>query len=122
MNKCVLICDDDPDILEVTTLILRMKGYRVETSSNCDNIFQKVEMLRPDIILMDLWIPEIGGEKVTRMLKEDIRTRQIPVIIFSANNDAEKIAENVGAEGFICKPFEIKQLEEIIAKNLQKVS
>jgi CheY-like chemotaxis protein len=118
MNECVLICDDDIDILEVTKIILQMKGYRVETLSNSDELFKKIEQIKPDIILMDLWIPEIGGEKAIMKLKENKQTQDIPVIIFSANNDISVIAEKVGAQGYLCKPFEIKDLEEIIEKNI----
>ena len=118
MNECVLICDDDIDILEVTKIILQMKGYRVETLNNSDDLFRKISVIRPDIILMDLWIPEIGGEKAIMKLKENEETKDIPVIIFSANNDISIIAQKVGAKGYLCKPFEIKDLEEIIEKNI----
>lgn len=119
-ERCVLICDDDPDILEVSKIILELRGHKVETLKNCDNILSKVETIKPDIILMDLWIPDIGGEEATKLLKNNATTRHIPIIIFSANNDIEKIAKVSGADNFLCKPFEIKDLESIIESTLRK--
>lgn len=109
-----MICDDDFDILEVTALILSQKGFDVDTYSDCNNIFTKVEVSKPDVILMDLWIPDLGGENVTALLKASDKTKSIPVVLFSANNDIEKVAISAGAEGYIKKPFEIKALEEKI--------
>lgn len=117
-KKKVMICDDDFDILEVTALILLQKGYEVDTYSDCNNIFAKVEVSKPDVILMDLWIPDLGGENVTALLKASEKTRSIPVILFSANNDIEKVALSAGAEGFIRKPFEIRLLEEMISARI----
>lgn len=117
--KRVLICDDDPDILEVTKTILILKGYEVQTMTTTEGLFQKVAAFNPDLILMDLWIPETGGEKATRDLKSDPNTENIPVIIFSANNDIDKVAKNAGANGFLRKPFEIGQMEKVIESNIR---
>jgi DNA-binding response OmpR family regulator len=121
MKKCVLICDDDQDILEVTREILILRGYKVETL-NCltpEEFKEKIEKINPDVILMDLWIPDIGGEQATRELKANAATKGIPVIMFSANNDIEKVAQKSGAEDFLPKPYDIAQLESIIKKNIR---
>jgi two-component system cell cycle response regulator DivK len=120
MEKTVLICDDDADILEVTKTILSLRGYTVETMMNTDDLIPKVESLKPSVILMDLWIPDIGGSEATRQLKANPNTNHIPVIIFSANNDIEKVAASVGANGFLRKPFEIADLERIIGSHISK--
>lgn len=116
MSKKILICDDDFDILEVTKIILQMKGYSVETRINCNHIFEIVEEIRPDLILMDLWIPEIGGEAATILLKNSDTTKGIPVVLFSANNNLEKIAESCGANYYLSKPFDINELERVLQK------
>lgn len=120
MNKLVLICDDDVDILEVTSLILQEKGFRVKTLCNLhsNNFLDKVKFINPNLILMDLWIPEMGGIKAIEYLKEDTHTNNIPVILFSANNNLEKLALNSGAAGFISKPYDIGYLEQTIKSNL----
>ena len=119
MDKCVLICDDDADILEVTKTILQLRGYKVETLMNCDDLLAKVEVIKPSVILMDLWIPDIGGGEATKLLKSNPATKHIPVVIFSANNDIEKVARNAGANGYLRKPFEIADLEKIIEEHIQ---
>jgi two-component system, OmpR family, alkaline phosphatase synthesis response regulator PhoP len=119
-KKSILICDDDVAILEVTKTILELSGYHVETKENTNNIIDTVVQLNPDLIIMDLWIPEVGGEETTLLLKGDERTRNIPIILFSANNDIERIATKTDAEDFIKKPYEIQELEEKVKKNLEK--
>ena len=127
MSKTVLIFDDDIAILTVTETILTMAGYNVVTSRICDNVMEMTLKHNPDIILMDLWIPNIGGEKATNMLKEDPVTRDIPVVLFSANNDIEKIAGKTKADAFIKKPYDIAELEKLVADvilnhNKEKIS
>jgi DNA-binding response OmpR family regulator len=118
MKKCILICDDDIDILEVTKVILQ-EEYQVETMTHCNEIFKNFEKYSPDLILMDLWIPDIGGEAVTRLLKSSEKTQKVPVVIFSANNDIENVAKDAGADGFLKKPFDISTLNETIRKHLE---
>ena len=121
MKNCVLICDDDQDILEVTREILSLRGYRVETLNclNPEDFIQHIAAIKPNVILMDLWIPEIGGEQATRELKANADTKDIPVIMFSANNDIEKVAQKSGAEDFLPKPYDIGTLENIIHRNIK---
>jgi two-component system, OmpR family, alkaline phosphatase synthesis response regulator PhoP len=118
MKKCILICDDDVDILEVTKIILQQE-YQVETMTHCNEIFQNYEKYSPDLILMDLWIPDMGGEAVTRLLKSSEKTKEIPVVIFSANNDIENVAKDAGADGYLKKPFDINTLHDTIKKHLK---
>jgi DNA-binding response OmpR family regulator len=117
MKKCILICDDDIDILEVTKIILQ-QDYQVETMTHCNEIFQNYDKFTPDLILMDLWIPDMGGEAVTRLLKSSEKTKSVPVVIFSANNDIENVAKDAGADGYLKKPFDINTLNETIKRYL----
>jgi CheY-like chemotaxis protein len=119
-GKSILICDDDVAILEVTKTILELSGYHVETKENTNDIIETVLQVKPDLIIMDLWIPEVGGEETTMILKADDRTKNIPIILFSANNDIERIASKTEAEDFIKKPYEIQELEEKVKLNLEK--
>lgn len=110
MKKKVLLCDNDPDIIEIVSLILSGKGFQVFICTNCEDVKDKIDTHHPDLIIMDLWIPEMGGEKATVMLKKDPTYANIPVIILSANNEIESISKRSGADGFVAKPFEIKDL------------
>lgn len=119
MKKYILVCDDDAGIVDVASIILEEKGYEVATVSRGEDVIQAIKGRLPDLILLDLWMPGITGDKITRRLKSSHKTKNIPIIIFSANRDTEEIARNAGANGFICKPFDITDLENIIAKILE---
>ena len=94
-TKCVLIYDDDLEILNVCRAILNLDNYQVETIANCEDIVSDIQRIHPDIILMDLWIPKIGGEKAIKLMHENEQTKHIPVILFSANAEIEKISERI---------------------------
>ncbi|CAM3671055.1 response regulator [Sphingobacterium prati] len=115
-RKTVLIFEDDTIILEVITVVLTDLGFHVEVSETSHDIIQKVESTKPNIILMDNWIPNIGGVEATRLLKGDDRFKHIPVIYVSANNDIESLAVRAGADDFLAKPFDLDDLENIVKK------
>jgi CheY-like chemotaxis protein len=116
----ILIFDDDPDILELCTIILSGRGYEVHTEQSCRTLLDTVASVSPDLIFMDNWIPDTGGIEATRSLKAHSRFRQIPVIYFSANNDVPQLAAQAGADDYINKPFDILGLEEVISRNLAR--
>lgn len=119
MEKCILICDDDRDILEVCTTILNIQGFRVETSLTCNNIIALVETVKPDLILMDLWVPDLGGEAAVKILRENSKTAFIPILFFSANNNLENISTKAKVEGFLRKPFDLDEMEDTINRFLK---
>jgi two-component system, OmpR family, alkaline phosphatase synthesis response regulator PhoP len=116
MPKTILVCDDDPGILDVTTLVLTEQGYNVVALPTSADIFKTIAQVMPDVVLLDLWMPEVSGEEITKKLKSKVKTRKIPVIIISASRDTEKIAKLAGANDFLCKPFNITELEEKVAQ------
>ena len=118
MKKKILIYDDDQEILLLCKAILSKYDFVVETLSTCENILTDIQKLYPDIILMDLWIPQIGGEKAIEIIKQNETTKQLPVLIFSANADIKEISEKVNADGYIEKPFSISSFIETIKKHL----
>jgi PleD family two-component response regulator len=65
-------------------------------------------------------MPEMNGEEITRSLKANTNTQHIPIVIVSASRDTEKVARKVGADDFISKPFDIIELEEKVARNIEK--
>jgi DNA-binding NtrC family response regulator len=116
MKKCILIFDDDPQILMVCKIILERHNYQVDTRSFCDDIIIDINKVKPDVVLMDLWIPLVGGEAAITLMKNNSETRQIPIILFSANAEIEIIATRARANGFLRKPFDINELLGIIQK------
>jgi len=117
-QKKVFIFDDNTDILELCTFILEDAGYEIKTSSTSNNIIDQVSAYIPDIIFMDNWLPDVGGIEATRELKAHDTLKHIPVIYFSANNDVMLLADQAGADGYLSKPFDIQELENIILKHL----
>ena len=110
MKNCVLIYDDDLDILSVCKIILSQHNYRVETRTRNTDLINDLARLKPDMVFMDIRIPEIGGEKAVTLMKSNRDTENIPIILFSANSEIEEIFKRTGADGFLKKPFEIKKL------------
>ncbi len=118
MKKTILIFDDDQDILSVCRVILEKQNFHVEIKTYCDNIIEDAITTEPDLILMDLWIPLMGGENAINLLKNNDATQHIPVILFSANTDIAKISKRVNANGFLRKPFDLNELLKIIEANI----
>ena len=118
-KQCILIYEDDFEIMELCKIILKSPNRILVTKSSCDNIIEDVEQNHPDVILMDLWIPKIGGEQATIQLKKDTKTASIPVILFSANDNIFEISKKVNADGYLKKPFDIDDLKSTIEKHLK---
>ncbi|WP_026903467.1 response regulator [Pedobacter glucosidilyticus] len=119
-HKTILIFDDDVNILELCSIILTESGYQVEISETSHDIIEKVTTVKPDVILMDNWIPDIGGIKATQLLKQHPDFKHIPVIYFSANNDIHILAETAGADAYLPKPFDLTELENIVNDVLER--
>ena len=113
-EKRILIFDDDTDILSICTYILEEMGWQVHTRTDCNNIINTVKETKPDVILMDNWIPDTGGIIATQTLKAHHDYKHIPVIYFSANHDIKNLSKQAGADTYLEKPFDITQFEKII--------
>lgn len=118
MNKTIVVCDDDEGILEVVKIVLEDKGYNVVPLSNPEKVTDTIKKVNPDLVLLDLWMPILNGDTITKSLKQNSETKDIPVIIVSANKDTSAIAKETGADSFLCKPFNIDELEQVVEKHL----
>ncbi len=118
MKKSILIFDDDPETLMVCKIILEQKNYIVQTRLFCEDIIKDCEDVGPDIILMDLWIPAIGGENAVNLIKTNPAAMHIPVILFSANAEIDLVVERTNANGVLKKPFDITTLLDTIENTL----
>ncbi len=115
-KKKILIFDDDATILEVITIIFEENGFQVEISETSHDILERVAQYRPDVILMDNWIPRIGGVEATKLLKSHEEFKNIPVIYVTANNDIVALAGEAQADDYVAKPFNLDDLEAKVAK------
>ena len=114
LKKKVLILDDDLDILQICTIILQKKGFDVKTLNHSNDVWEQVRNYLPDVILMDNWIPGVGGIEATQSLKSDPELQSIPVIFFSANSNVIQLAKEAKADYYLQKPFDIKEMETIV--------
>ncbi|AZA83139.1 response regulator [Chryseobacterium lactis] len=119
-KKKILIFDDDTAILEVVTIIFEENGYDVKISETSHDILERVADYQPDVILMDNWIPKIGGVEATKLLKSTEEFKHIPVIYVTANNDIVALAAEAQADDYVSKPFNLDDLEEIVAKHMKE--
>lgn len=112
--KKVLVVDDDTDILELVKMALTMNGLEVSVLSRWEKIDETIRDFTPGLILLDISLGTADGREICRNLKAAEETRDIPVILFSANIEFQKGVEQYQAEGFIAKPFELKHLVDTI--------
>lgn len=116
MNKNILICEDDEGIVEAIKIVLEEKGFSVYNSLTVQDLMENIQKLNPRLILLDLWMPNLDGEEVAKKLKKDPSTKRLPIVIISASKETKRIARETGVEDYICKPFEIEYLEEVVEK------
>ncbi|MGB4521204.1 MAG: response regulator [Candidatus Omnitrophota bacterium] len=116
-NK-VLIIEDDLPALESLRSLLLTSGFEVEGNSTPKEIMKAVKSFAPDIILLDLLMPGLGGLEVCQMLNSDKQTRDIPIIVISAiANPADiKKAYGLGVVDYLTKPYIYSELENKIKK------
>ncbi len=111
----ILIVDDKPENLRLLSKILKEKGYKVRSLRKGQMVFSSVLNSPPDIILLDIMMPEMDGYEVCQQLKADEQTRDIPIIFISALDEAtDKVRGfNLGGADYIVKPF---QEQEVLAR------
>lgn len=120
MSKRILIVDDEPDLLRVTALILKARGYEVLTAANGQEAVDMIQDQEFDLVLLDFFLPDISGFDICRQVKEDEKLNHTPVVLFTAS-DTDMVAEQVElcrANGYITKPFDSDVLLEMVAETI----
>ena len=110
--KKILIVDDEDDILHFLDLVLREKGYWVATATGGQEALTRAQLERPDLILLDIMMPQMDGWEVLKLLRVDEETAAIPVAMLSARTEARDRVQGLqeGAVDYICKPFSLQEL------------
>ncbi len=108
----ILVVDDEPDTVNLTKVILEREGYWVTAASNGEEALTAVQMEQPDLVLLDLVMPGKSGLEVCKILKSQPKTKNLPVIMFTAlGRDVDrKLTSAVGADAHFMKPFTPPQL------------
>ena len=123
MPKHVLVVEDEPDTAELIELHLKNDGYRVTVAGDGDQALKKVHKHMPDLVILDLMIPEITGVEVCKFIRKDPATQSIPIIMCTAKTgEIDKILGlELGADDYVTKPFSPRELL-LRVKNLIKRS
>jgi excisionase family DNA binding protein len=108
----VLLVDDEPQVREVVRINLEMEGYTVREAANAEDGLAALEDEAPDLILLDVMMPQVDGWEMLQQIHEHTGVGAIPVIMFSGKVDARSAAEaeSRGAQSFIGKPFDPRAL------------
>ena len=110
----VLVVDDDPKVREVVRVNLEMEGYAVAEAGDAEEGLKAVEADAPDLILLDVMMPQVDGWEMLRRVQERHGIGSIPVVMFSGQLEgtAQHEAAERGAQGFVGKPFDLRALIE----------
>ena len=119
-KKSIVVADDDPAIVDALQFMLEEEGYSVRTTVDGQTVSVMFEE-EPDLLLLDIWMSGQDGRDICKFLKSRETTKDIPIIMISANKDTQEIAKEAGADGFITKPFEMNDLLDKVAKCIDRV-
>ena len=112
MSRKVMVVDDDADIVEMTRLVLEGGGYQVIPARSGADALHILDQAQPDLILLDVNMPDMDGWEVLRLLKADEGFRSLPVVMFTVKMEfRDKVhALQDGAQDYITKPFAYDEL------------
>lgn len=121
-RKKILIVEDEESLLKLESILLTSKGYEVRGVTNGRAALEALKEERPDLVLLDIMLPEIDGFEVCRRIKQDAETSQIPVIMLTAKKSRDDMArgETVGADWYITKPFKSAMVIQTIQRFLSR--
>ena len=112
----ILIIDDDIQTTKLLDLLLTERGYKTTSVNDSTLAIQAAKSTIPDLIILDLMMPEPDGFKVCRMLREDTQFIFTPILIVTALDDTDSkiVAFGAGADNYIIKPYDVDELAETI--------
>ena len=119
----ILSIEDEPGMSSLLQLIFERQGHRVISVKSGEFGLEMLKSLRPDVLLLDLMLPDVDGWDIYQQMKEDEELADLPVVIVSARDaeqDARKGRRVVGNDHFVAKPFEVKDLIDLVNKILDR--
>jgi two-component system alkaline phosphatase synthesis response regulator PhoP len=122
MSLRIVVADDDPFIRRLVAFTLKKRGYAVLEACDGATALNLAQQEHPDLVVLDVLMPEMNGLDVTRALAQDPATCDIPILILSASAQRSEIEAGLasGAAAYLVKPFEPKVLGEHVAALLEK--
>jgi diguanylate cyclase (GGDEF)-like protein len=124
MTKRILIADDEPNVRQLLELVLRGQGYEVTLATNGAQLVRMAQERVPDLVLVDLMMPQLDGYEAIRQLRNDTRTAHLPMLILTAKSTLEDVVTGfeTGADDYITKPFNIPELLARIKGHLRRAA
>jgi two-component system phosphate regulon response regulator PhoB len=112
MSERILLVDDEPDLLELVRVNLDQVGYRVETAEDGREALAAIQRNPPDLIILDLMLPDVSGTEICRRVRADPRLCEIPIIMLTAKADEvdRVVGLELGADDYVTKPFSPREL------------
>ena len=116
----ILVVDDSADNVAMISLFLQQQGYRVVTAANGEDAVTVATQMMPNLILMDINLPNLDGLGATRRIRESDALRDIPVVAITAfgTEGFQRAAYDVGVSGYLTKPLDLDRLHQLIARLL----
>lgn len=112
MNKLIFVIDDEPDIVELVTIHLKKAMFKVKGFSDAESFYRFLDEKTPDLIILDLMLPDADGLEICKYLKKEDKFSSIPIIMLTAKGDeTDKILGlEFGADDYVTKPFSPREL------------
>lgn len=117
--KKILIVEDDVDTLDLMEIILHDQGYAV-IKVRREITIKEIAGIKPDLAILDYRLPFGLGTEICSAIKMNEATKDIPVIMYSANNGIEELAKKNGADGYFSKPFDLECLVTLVGSFIEK--
>ena len=116
MSKKILIADDEPNIVAALEFLLQRNGYEVHVARNGDEALKLVEATHPDLVLLDVMMPQKSGYEVCKRIRERADWRHIKIIMLSAKGRDAEVNKGLstGADVYVTKPFSTRELMDKI--------
>jgi two-component system phosphate regulon response regulator PhoB len=123
MNELIAVVEDEPDLQQIVDFNLRSAGYRTVLASSGRQALEVIRERAPDLVVLDLMLPDLSGVEVCRTLRREDATRDLPVLMLTARGDEidRVVGFEVGADDYMVKPFSVRELLLRVGAVLRRV-
>ncbi len=122
--KRILVVDDESDVTDLVAYHLKSKGFQVETVNDPNGSIGAARSFVPDLVILDVMMPDLNGIQICRMLRADPKLKKVPVIFLTAKAEENDRIQGLemGADDYICKPFSTKELVLRVQSIIRRLS